>query len=124
MGKLADFFRRQSVTLSQTQKREMLNLDAQLEALESKVKVLEAENLNLQADTNPLQREVERLQDEIKRQRSGNPDGFPCDHRGSKNLKRIGTRPNPHFVDAGIKDAIFNCLDCGGESGFMQKPSV
>lgn len=47
-----------------------------------------------------------------------NPKGHPCDHCGSTRLRRTGSRPDATFGDAGIKEALYKCLDCGKESGF------
>ncbi|AKH38161.1 MULTISPECIES: hypothetical protein [Nitrosomonas] len=46
-----------------------------------------------------------------------------CDHCGSSNLRRTGSRPNPTFKSLGVKDAVFLCDDCGKESAFIIEPS-
>jgi len=67
MGRFADFFREQSISLDGQKKAKMLALDSEFEALESKVKILDAENLHLRAEVNPLKREVDGLKNQIER---------------------------------------------------------
>lgn len=66
MGRIADFFREQSIPLAQQQRAKMISLDREVEELESKVKVLETENLHLKAEVNPLKREIERLKNQME----------------------------------------------------------
>lgn len=133
MGRIANIFSGQHITLSLQQQKQMLLLDQEFEALESKVKVLEAENLKLRAEVNPLKQKVDRLQKQVQ---EGGSDVHPsnsldgaarrykallgdvCDHCGSEQLKRTGNRPDPTFGDLGIKQAVFVCLSCGRESVF------
>lgn len=85
MGKIANLFSGQSITLSQQQLRQMLLLDQEFEALEAKVKVLEAENLKLRAEVNPLKQKVDRLQKQVQQSDSAvhanNPLDYACDQR-------------------------------------------
>ena len=207
MGRVADFFSAQGITLAIQQKQQMLALDKQFEAFESQVKVLQSENLKLRAEIEPLKKQVDGLKQEIEKQRSpdhkleqseidimrfignkrgatssdiqngigihsvaaehylgrlrksgyldeqkvpmigawyslsdkgnaflmdnnlvpqqrtaseqpSNPKGHSCDHCGSSKLRRTGSRPDPNFGDAGIKEALYSCLDCGQQSGF------
>lgn len=47
--------------------------------------------------------------------------GYVCDHCGSSDLKRTGSRPDPTFGALGVKQAVFLCESCGKESTFQQK---
>jgi len=67
MGRLADFFREQNITLAGQQKTKMLSLDREFEQMEAKLNVLESENLKLQAEVNPLKRQIDRMQDQVQR---------------------------------------------------------
>jgi len=123
MGRITDYFSTQGVALAVQTKQQMLTFDKQFEALESEVVSLKAENLKLRAEVNPLKREVERLKNESEQQSSGvqNPMGYVCDHCGSSRLKRTGNRPDPTFAALGVKQAVFNCLECGKESAFTPR---
>jgi DNA-binding MarR family transcriptional regulator len=68
MGKIADFFREQSIVLDGQKKTKMLSLDRQFEDMQAERDSLKAENLNLKAQVNPLQREVERLKNQVQTQ--------------------------------------------------------
>lgn len=133
MGRIASLFGAQSITLPQQQLKQMLALDHQFEALESKVKALEAENLKLRAQVNPLKKEVERLKKQVQKGSSDihsstssvglglRPNvlfGRVCDHCGSDQLKRTGSRPDPIGYIVGIKQAVYKCTSCGKESVF------
>lgn len=48
--------------------------------------------------------------------------GYVCDHCGSSDLKRTGSRPDPTFGALGVKESVFLCESCGKESAFQQKP--
>jgi uncharacterized small protein (DUF1192 family)/DNA-directed RNA polymerase subunit RPC12/RpoP len=52
-----------------------------------------------------------------------NPKGHHCDHCGSTQLRRTGSRPDPTFHDLGIKQALYSCLSCGKESAFTKDES-
>jgi septal ring factor EnvC (AmiA/AmiB activator) len=67
MGRLADFFREQSISLAGQQKAKMLSLDREFEEIKAERDALKAQNLNLQAEVNPLKRQIERMQDEVER---------------------------------------------------------
>ena len=66
MGRIADFFREQSITLDGQKKTKMLSLDLQFEEMEAEITVLKSENLSLKAQVNPLQREVDRFKQKIE----------------------------------------------------------
>lgn len=41
-----------------------------------------------------------------------------CQHCGSSDIRRTGTRPAPGpFAKLGLKEAVFLCTACGGETG-------
>jgi hypothetical protein len=66
MGRVADFFREQSIPLAQQQRAKMVSLDRQVEELESKVQILETENLHLKAEVNPLKQRIKRLEQQVE----------------------------------------------------------
>lgn len=66
MGKLANFFREQRITLDGQKKTKMLSLDRQFEEMEAERDSLKTENLNLRAQVKPLEREVERLKNQVE----------------------------------------------------------
>lgn len=66
MGRLAEFFREQSIVLDGQKKQKMLSLDRQFVEMETERDRLKAENLSLKAKVNPLEREVERLKQEVQ----------------------------------------------------------
>jgi hypothetical protein len=59
-----------------------------------------------------------RLVPGAETQQPNNPKGHPCDHCGSARLRRTGSRPNEMMREMGIKDFLYNCLDCHKESVF------
>lgn len=66
--------------------------------------------------------DLERRIAELEHRLSGNPSGQACDECGSLNIKRTGSRPNKTFGDLGVKDALYTCSDCGGETSIMINP--
>jgi len=52
-----------------------------------------------------------------------NPRGHHCDHCGSNQLRRTGSRPDAHFAAVGIKQAMYSCIACGKESAFTNDES-
>jgi predicted RNA-binding Zn-ribbon protein involved in translation (DUF1610 family) len=101
--------------------RERLSLAAeQYAALERKVAELESENTKLNSENSELQQQVRNLKNSGAP--NGNPSGYVCDHCGSSNIKRTGSRPDPTFGRLGVKQAVFLCESCGKESSFQQKP--
>jgi transcription initiation factor IIE alpha subunit len=92
----------------------------QYAALEKKVIGLQSENERLKSDNSKLQEKIRDLEKRISH--NSNPHGYVCDHCGSPNLKRTGSRSDPTFGDLGIKQAIFSCTVCGKESVFTQNP--
>jgi len=73
-----------------------------------------------QLDNRQLQEQVVSIA--VKNSHNTNPHGYVCDHCGSQRLKRTGSKPDPTFGPLGIKQAIFNCEECGKDSGFTQNP--
>ncbi len=67
MGRLADFFREQSIALAGQQKVKMLSLDREFEDMAAERDALKTENLHLKAEVNPLKRDIERMQNEVQR---------------------------------------------------------
>lgn len=100
--------------------RERLSLAAdQYAALEKKVTELKAENARLQTENSELQEQVRNHKSSTTP--NSNPSGYVCDHCGSSNLKRTGSRPDPTFGRLGVKQATFLCEACSKESSFQQK---
>lgn len=101
--------------------RERLVLAAeQYVALQKKVVELQAENERLESENSKLEEQVRNFKSSPAQNR--NPAGYVCDHCGSSNLKRSGSRPDPVFGDLGAKQAVFRCTECGSESSFLQNP--
>lgn len=93
--------------------RERVGLAAQQYA------VLEKENASLKLRIADLEAENSKLQGQVRSLNgSSNPSGYVCDHCGSPDLKRTGSRPDPTFGDLGIKQALFECNSCGKQSAF------
>jgi len=93
-------------------------VEKQIVALKQEVANLQRENESLKLDKRQLQEQVVRLTTKLSH--NTNPHGYVCDHCGSPQLKRTGSRPDPIFFEVGIKQAIFSCEACGKESGFTQ----
>lgn len=90
-------------------------LDAEVLALKQEISVLKKINKKLELDNNELKYKLDFSH-------SSNPDGHVCDCCGSKQLKRIGSRPNPTFGELGVKDAIFQCENCGETTAVIISP--
>jgi DNA-directed RNA polymerase subunit RPC12/RpoP len=95
-------------------------IEKQVLALKEQVVNLQRENESLKIDKRQLQEQVVNFA--AKHSQNTNPLGYVCDHCGSQRLKRTGSRPDPTFGPLGIKQAVFNCEECGKESGFTQNP--
>jgi hypothetical protein len=89
VGKLADFFNAQGITLPVQQKQQMLALDKEFESLEFKLTRLEAENLKLRAEVNPLKQEVEKLKNKVEK--SGVHDSPTLDEIEVKILRLLSS---------------------------------
>jgi len=101
--------------------RERISLaNDQYALLEKKVSDLQSENECLKLDNSKLQEQIKNLENRVTR--NSNPKGYVCDHCGSPQLKRTGSRPDPTFGDLGAKEALFVCLDCNQQSAFSENP--
>jgi hypothetical protein len=89
-------------------------------ALESENSVLRSENEALKLDKAKLQEQVRNLEKQLSH--NTNPHGYVCDHCGSPDLKRTGSKLDPIFGDLGAKQALFTCNACGKQSAFLQDP--
>lgn len=90
--------------------------------LERKNSDLQVENKKLHSENTEFHKEIGVLKNQISILQSGNSSGYVCDHCGSPQLKRTGSRRDPTFGDLGVKEAVFSCLACGKESAFTQNP--
>ena len=96
-----------------------------LALLKAEQSVLERKNTDLQTEKKALQSEIDQLrsdnislQNQVSTLQSSINSGYVCDHCGSPQLIRVGNRPDPTFGDLGVKQAVFRCADCRGESAF------
>ena len=89
-------------------------------ALESENAVLRSENETFKLNNAKLQEQARNLEKQLSH--NTNPRGYVCDHCGSPNLKRTGSRPDPTFGALGAKEALFICESCGKQSAFSQDP--
>ena len=106
MGRLADFFREQSITLDGQKKTKMLSLDRQFEEMETERDSLKAENLSLKAQVNPLQRDVDRLKNQIEGMQGKAAKGH-LEEVESKILVTLSTIPGKRGANAPqIADAV------------------
>ena len=87
MGRFADFFREQSITLAEQPKSKMLALDREFENLKAERDALKTQNLKLQAQVNPLQRDVERLKAEVEKKSA--QESHKLDETSEKMLLQI-----------------------------------
>lgn len=102
-------------------------LNDQHSAIEKQVVTLQQQVTNIQSENESLKLDKRQLQEQVinlatKLSHNTNPHGYVCDHCGSPQLKRTGSRPDPIFAGVGIKQAIFSCESCGKESAFTQNP--
>ena len=98
-------------------------LRERLELIKAKLADQEAQNRDLQAKYAQAQADVlkansraRELQQQLDALQSGQHTGLCCDHCGSLRLTRTGSRPHHVFGVLGDKEALFRCLDCGGET--------
>ena len=96
MGRVADFFREQSIILDGQKKVKMLSLDRQFEDMESERDSLKTENLSLKAQVNPLQREVDRLKNQIN---SSAAQNARLDEMSEKLLAKLANSDNDTTKD-------------------------
>lgn len=105
----------------------ILLLNEQHAAVEKKAIQLERQVADLLREKEGLEFNQEQLQQQVRtfEQRlfhNTNPQGYVCDHCGSPQLKRTGSRPDKTFGVLGAKEALFICGSCGKESAFTQNP--
>jgi len=91
---------------------------AEYEALDRKYQNLNAENEAQKFKLDQDNSRINSLQREIDALKSGSLATYVCDHCGSPNIKRTGSRPDPTFGGLGIKQKLFICNQCGRESAF------
>jgi regulator of replication initiation timing len=97
--------------------RERLGLiKTQYEELERKNSDLKSENETLRFQVEQLKKQIGMLESDLAQFHDDNPSAYRCDHCGSPNLKRTGSRPDPTFHAVGVKQAIYKCNACGKES--------
>ncbi len=96
-------------------KTKIAELGTEVRQLENKITRLHEVIEKLEIENNQLRNQLDILH-------SSNPDGHVCDHCGSENLKRTGSKPNKTFGDLGVKDAIFQCDDCSKETAVTIDP--
>ncbi len=87
-----------------------------------KIKILEAHSQTLKLDLEQAKVQIRDLDKQLSHSHNVNPDGYVCDHCGSSNLKRTGSRSDPTFGDLGVKQKLFICNKCGKESAFTPEP--
>jgi hypothetical protein len=94
MGRFADFFREQHITLAGQQKQKMLSLDSEFEQMKAERETLKTENLHLKAQVNPLQRQVDQLRGQIQRaeEKSAADKNQALDDNSVKLLRAIANR--------------------------------
>jgi len=87
---------------------------AEYKALERKNDDLEAKNESQKHELSQNKSKISSLQNELKGIRST----YVCDHCGSPDLKRTGSKPDPTFGVLGVKQKLFICNQCEKESAF------
>ena len=89
------------VPLSAVYKERLVDSEKQISALEKKVSMLETENIELKSRLSQCEENRRALEKQIEQKliesHNSNPQGYICDHCGSKNLKPIGNKPNPNI---------------------------
>jgi predicted RNA-binding Zn-ribbon protein involved in translation (DUF1610 family) len=96
----------------------LILIKAEYEALERKCSDLQSKNGALQLEVEQLRSRSGSLESELDMLKSGAFATYVCDHCGSPDLVRIGSRPDPTFGDLGVKQKVFKCNKCGQESAF------
>ena len=104
---------------SSTILRERLEaLKEQFEALQSSREDLSIENARLNEALANANEKLAKLECELRELKTGAFGTYVCDHCGSPDLARTGSRPDPTFGVVGIKQKVFSCNKCGKESAF------
>ena len=91
-------------------------IKAQLAEQERQRGNLQAEHTDMKAALDQAQGRIRGLEAELQQLREAQRTGLCCDHCGSINIQRSGSRPNKVFGRLGSKDALYRCSDCGGET--------
>lgn len=97
-------------------------LEEEINLLKTKIVTLEKEIQRLNEDNKNLEINNSNLESQLNDLHTGNPDKHFCDHCGSSNLKRTGSKPVKQIAGVTIKNAIYTCKDCGKESAFTEMP--
>ena len=99
-----------------------------IEAIKEQYSFLERENIDLKVRQRELEKELDVMKEKLQQyvvqlERYNNLSSkVACDHCGSINIKRTGTRKAKGSLGRlGIKNMVFDCLDCGGESEIEQE---
>lgn len=92
----------------------------QVVTLEGQVTELQREKKGLHVKNEQLEQQARTFEQRLFH--NSNPQGYVCDHCGSPQLKRTGSRPDKTFGVLGAKEALFICDPCGKESAFTQNP--
>lgn len=87
---------------------------AQYATLERRCSDLEAEKTALQDDL----KQITIRHHELEARMQALVERMVCDHCGSPDLVRTGSRPMRHFGQFGDKLAIYTCQACGRSSEF------
>ena len=70
-----------------------------------------------------MHQRVTALEQRLAALEAGRPaDGPVCDHCGSNDIQRTGTRPSPGpFGSLGLKEAIYHCNACN-QNSYIEQP--
>lgn len=84
---------------------------------------LERQNKDLKADKQAIQarldqqtENVRKLEGQLAQLKGDAPPGELCAHCASPQLRRVGTRPHPTFGEVGIREALYTCAACNGQT--------
>lgn len=115
-----ELFRDQIAALS----KENALLTSRVADLTNERVILSGENARLKLEISELNftkkeedQQIRQLKDSTH---NDNPDGYACDHCGSKSLKRTGSRLDPVYAKLGVKQKLFLCKDCNNESAYTE----
>lgn len=91
--------------------------------LGTQVRQLKKEVMKLQEINENFKLDISQLIDKIDSFHKSSTKNHVCDHCGSSRLKETGNKPDKRFGAHGVKDAIFQCEDCGRKTVVMIIPS-
>ena len=101
---------------SSTILKERLGLVAdQYAALERRNADLEKENQQIALELEQVRARLRTLQSQLDSLQSAHGK-LVCDHCGSPSIVRVGSRPHAIFGDVGLKQAVYRCEGCGGQT--------